>query len=769
MLYSFNREKIINFCQTAIDWIFLFLVFWIPLVFAFFHGTYNVFALDKVIIIRIFVSLAGLFFLAKIFLAGQLEYRYNRYFLVIFALLACSWLVSAIFAPIPAFSFWGNYERQNGFFTLIFYLLFFLLLIFNLQSLSIAKRFVYAMIFSSLLACGYGLIQFFGLDLIKWAETGRIFSTLGQPNFFAHWLILIIPFSVYALVFGARRVLTRSLIAILLAGQIFCLLLTYSRSAWLGLAAEIFLALLFFLFLKGRKKIAFGLLIFSIAAGIFASSFFSFSPRPAQLDYSLKSRLESVFDFSQGSIRARLNIWQYAASEIKEESSFRLFFGYGPDSLSDVFARHYQTSWPLDEKINTWPDRAHNVFLDIVLSFGLVGLAIYLVLFIYLAVLARRFFKTAMRDENYWLAAACVLALAGYFVNNLFNFSDIPEYLYFYLILGLLIFSLSRAAPRKEIKISLTVFSRAAIFISFFIFIAIFIFYFNLRPLLADRYFMRAVISINGDCPDALNDISKAIAWSGGNSLFYQGEYLAGGLLCFDKLPKNEQDQLKGNMLLYLESIPAENLFSFAKSKADVEALLAQGSDKAYVAAAEKDFTALAEKYPQISLVYEDWADFELKMGRNDAAIDIANQGLETLPLAAMASRGYFSHRPEIETQLISYYNLLGTAYAQKNEADSALSYYEKIVAVNSSYPQAYKKIADIYYQRKDLDKAIWYNKKGYQLAPQDYSWPLAIGLLYKEKGDSASAIDYFNQVLELNPGNQEAQSLLDGLKNKIK
>jgi O-antigen ligase len=761
---SFDRKKIIEFCRSATDWILLFLVFWLPLSFAFFHETLNVFALNKAVVLRVFVTLAALLFLGKTFLAGKLEYRFGRWVFIISAVLAGSWLVSAFFSPINAFGFWGNYERQLGFFTLIFFWLFFFILIFSLENISQLKRYLIAAFFSSFLACAYGLIQFSGLDLIKWAETGRIFSTLGQPNFFGHWLILIIPFSVYGIIFWARRISTRSMLAVLILLQIYCLVLTYSRSAWLGLAAEIFFGLLLFLFWQGRKKIAFGLIIFTLAGVIFASSLISFSPRPAYPNHPLLSRVSAAFDLSQGSVKARLNTWQAAASIFKEESLGRKLFGYGPDSLAEFFARHYQGSWSLDDNINTWPDRVHNIFGDIVLSFGLFGLFAYLLFCLYFFRQGWIFFKIAPRDDRFWLAAACVLALIGYFFNNLLSFSDIPEYLYFYLILGSLAFLFAYDKEKKELKIKLAVFSRLIIYIFFFVLAAIFIVYFNLRPLWADHYFIRAANRINYYCAGALDDNNRAIAWGGGNSLFYQGEYLVAGMYCFNNLPQEEQNKLKENMLFYLGSLPVEKYFIFAKYQAKTEAMFALKGDQFYADRAEKDFAALALKYPQLSEIYEDWAGFELEEGRNDEAIDIANKGLQTLPLDALAVRGFFPHRPEIEEQQINYYLILGTAEEQKNNPDSALDFYQKIIAVNPGYSLVYKKIADVYYRKKDLDKALWYNKSGYLLSPKDSSWPMAIGLLYEEQGNKNSAIEYFEKVLVLDPNNKDAQKQIDDL-----
>jgi O-antigen ligase/Flp pilus assembly protein TadD len=761
----FNQEKILRFCQSATDWILLFLVFWLPLSFAFFHELNNVFALNKVEYLRIFVSLAALLFLAKIFLAGKIKNRFSGYFFGLLAILATSWLISTFLAAIPAMAFWGNYERQEGFFTFIFYLLFFLLLLFSLKNDNGVKRYIQAMLFSSFFACFYGLIQFFHLDLIHWAETSRVFSTFGQPNFFGHFLILVIPFTIYGLIFWARRNSVKFLLAVLLACQVFCLLETYSRAAWLGLAAEIFFAALFFLFLRGQKKIAIGLIILVIAAAGVSASFISFSPRAAQSDHSAIIRIKSAFDLSQGSTKVRLNIWQASIVILQKQSSVHWFFGYGPDNLYEVFAGHYQAGWSLDDQLDMWPDRAHNLFLDIIFSFGLTGLLVCSLIFIYFFRRVANFLKTSPRDDNFWLTITCVLALIGYFFNNLLSFSDVPQYLYFFLILGLLAFLLTRGQEEKEIKIKLAAISRLIIFIFVFILAAIFIFYYNFQPLLADHYFIKTIASVrNNNCSEALNDNAKAVALGAGNSLFYQGEYFNTAFSCFNYLSDSGKPVIKNNLLFYLDSLPAEKYFTFARYRAEVEAMLAESGDKSYSKPAEGDFSALAVKYPAVSSVYNDWADFELQEGNSAQAIAIANKGLNTLPLAAMASRGYFSHRSEIESREIDFYIILGKAAEQKKDFSGALEWFEKVLAINPGYPPVYKNIADVYFQEKDFDKAIWYNEQGLQLSPKDYAWPLALGYLYEEKGDASSSLDYFKQALDLNPRSKEAFDQVNNL-----
>lgn len=81
-----------------------------------------------------------------------------------------------------------------------------------------------------------------------------------------------------------------------------------------------------------------------------------------------------------GSMEHRTIIWEMSLRMVSV-SPKRLFFGYGLEQ--------FKTQFPLfvNEKdaryfTDNTPDRAHNIFLDILFSFGLVGLAFFLMLLI---------------------------------------------------------------------------------------------------------------------------------------------------------------------------------------------------------------------------------------------------------------------------------------------------------------------------------------------------------------------------------------------------
>jgi hypothetical protein len=107
---------------------------------------------------------------------------------------------------------------------LLHYIVFFLIVILNLKNWQQIKRIIFAALSSSAIVCLYGFLQYADLDFVSWKKSavfqGRIFSSLGQPNFLGHWLIMVIPLSIYCLFFMLKGVISRFFISIIGIGSI---------------------------------------------------------------------------------------------------------------------------------------------------------------------------------------------------------------------------------------------------------------------------------------------------------------------------------------------------------------------------------------------------------------------------------------------------------------------------------------------------------------------------------------------------------------------
>jgi len=770
-------NKIIKICDYLQEIILLGIIFFIPIYFALAQENYNVFELNKVVIFRILLTIAFLAFAAKVFIGGISHWPFPRKLFILLALFGLSVFLSTYFSIHPGFSFWGSYGRQQGFYTVIHYLIFFALLVLNLRTWPQIKRVIITVVFSSIFVCLYGLLQYFNLDPLDWKEkityTGRIFSTLGQPNFLGQYLMLVIPFTVFSLFFISKRLVNRFLIFILIGLQITCLIFTYSRSAWLGLLAIFFLFVVLSLFAKRKRKIAWSLVGLGLVGIMVIISFsFFYSKRnvlsePGEINFL--NRAESIFDIRAGSNKIRLYYWQAAWQEFKQASRSRKLIGYGPETLADIFVKYYRPEWGVYEKINTFPDRSHNAFFDMVLQFGLAGLVFFALFLGYIFMAAFRYLKKSTPTKEFWLVIFLLAALAGYFTNNLLSFSLTVGYVYFYLMLALLAVIIFPAFPHSRPGGKAREFFRPVslvlIWLSLLFLGMILVYYYNVNAWRADYYYMKAKkAEVKKDCLGILDNMEKA-ADLNPVSIFYKEHYIFHNLNCSEGAESKEsQLDLYHNIVGMANSVgPREHGFYTLTHIAHVKSLFGYYIDPAYYQAAEEDYERLIKINPFITTTYQDLGRMKLWQKDYQAAIVNFKKAINSMP---PINSPYLNgeHKEEIETGLVRLLEMMGLTYSYKEDWSEALDYYQQALELNPYYLRLYKKIADVHYKQGDLDSAIFYNERGYRLNPEDYAWPLAISILYKEKGNKTEALKYAEEASKLMPENEDIKNIINDL-----
>ena len=100
-------------------------------------------------------------------------------------------------------------------------------------------RLVWTIVGTGLVVSLIGILQYNGVHLVPLPKRYGDYpiSTLGNPNFVAHYLDLIIPFAVALLLWGRRPWWQRLILLAVLAATGFHLLLTVSRGGWLATCA----------------------------------------------------------------------------------------------------------------------------------------------------------------------------------------------------------------------------------------------------------------------------------------------------------------------------------------------------------------------------------------------------------------------------------------------------------------------------------------------------------------------------------------------------
>lgn len=745
-----TREKSVKVCDYIIEGGLLAIVFFIPLIFDYSLSIYNFFDLYKAVVFRVILVFILLSFTAKVFINGKLPYRGGAKIFLLAGLMLASFFISSLASLHPAESFWGSFLRQQGFYNFFNYWLFFALLVLNIENFKQIKRLIITVVAAASLAAAYGLVQYFKLDPLTWSASanGRIFSSLGQPNFFGHWLIMVLPLSLYGLIFMAKKALARFFVILAVLMQLAGLLFTYSRAAWLGFLGSMFFLIIFWLFYKRLKKAAL-LFIGLILVGLTLIASLNIISPVKSGDYnsiSLVNRFKSLTDFKGGSNKMRFYYLESAVKEIKQASYLRLFLGYGPEVLADVFIKYYRLDWGVHEAINSFPDRAHSWPFDQILALGFLGLTVNLIFYSYFIYRAAVFLLAKQKLEpDDWLLIFLLASLTAYCVNNLFSFSLFTVLVYLYLILALAWVMINYHQETRIINIRLTLFSKALILATLFIASGVFIYTNNINQARAEIYYVRALNSLKAaDCRSVINNLDRVISLSPPN-VYYQENYLFLTLNCFSAITGRDRD----NIFQQIERLGDKKSYGILHNLARLYALLG------FYPEAEKIFNDLIMNFPYFPALYEDLGKQKIMQADYEAALKLYNRALKILP---PLDHPYLNdeHREQISAIAVRLYEGAGQAYFKIENYNQALVYYKKGLKLDPFRATLYKNIADVYYVQVKLDQAIIWNKRGFALNPGDYHWPLALSLLHRDKKNLPEARKYLDQALNLAPENQE-------------
>ena len=324
------------------------------------------------------------------------------------------YLLSTLFSIDPRTSWLGYYSRFNGgLISQICYALLYWTYVSNLnkkQSLSTMYFVLTSTTIASILAVfeHFGIFSTCGLMGFGWKEScwvqdvqARVFSTLGQPNWLAALLVILIPFT-------WRKSFKYYLLSILF---FVTLLFTKSRSGLLAFGIE---AIIFwgFMFKKHVKEFLI-LFVISVILYFIFSSPLTINPQP--LTISNAPALESG---GTESSTIRKFVWLGA---LKVFIHYPIL-GTGPET----FAFSYPMFKPVEHNITSeWDfiyNKAHNEYLNYLANTGFLGIISYLMI-IYFSILQ------IYKSKNYAFFAGYISIL----VTNFFGFSIVPVSLLFFL------------------------------------------------------------------------------------------------------------------------------------------------------------------------------------------------------------------------------------------------------------------------------------------------------------------------------------------------
>ncbi len=331
-------------------------------------------------------------------------------------------------------SFWSNFERMDGYITLLHLFALFLAAGAVLRTEKDWKILFNISIFISF------ILSYVSLKQISNEETDqliRVDSTLGNPIYLAIYMLLHVFIILFYLLKKNYKQIIWWVYILVAIFDTYILFQTGTRGAVLGLVGGIMLSIILIVItnfqVKFVRNIALGILVFvTLSLGTIVlvkdSNFIKNNP--------VLNRAVDI-SFTSGTGQARLLNWQTAITAFRE----RPIFGWGQSNYNLAFDKYYLSAMHGNE---AWFDRTHNIVLDWLISGGILGL-LFLV-----AIMLATIYLLWRKTPEFTNTDRSVLTglLAAYFIHNLFVFDNIVSYIIIFLI-----FAFVYSQSSEDIKI----------------------------------------------------------------------------------------------------------------------------------------------------------------------------------------------------------------------------------------------------------------------------------------------------------------------------
>ena len=252
-------------------------------------------------------------------------------------------------------------------------------------------------------AC-YGILQYifrWGYQSAAWVDDDmfssiqfRAASTLENPNMLGQYLILTISLGGFKLL-SARGWRARLGYLACCGAMCVCMILTFSRGAWLGL---LFAGAAFFVLLSPR--------LILLAPAALAGLYFA-------LPETVISRFTSIGNLKDASTSYRVSIWRGTLAMLKDY----WLCGIGPGDAA------FNAVYPAYSLSGISAPHSHNLFLQIVCDVGICALAVFLIL---LFVFFRMMCSAMSRERNpdsRLLQIALTAGVFGFLVQAMTDYS----------------------------------------------------------------------------------------------------------------------------------------------------------------------------------------------------------------------------------------------------------------------------------------------------------------------------------------------------------
>lgn len=694
------------------------------------------FIFPKQVFFQIVVEvLLGLYFILAL---KEPQYR-PRFSKILWALVAyfSILVLSSVFGANTYHSFWSNYERMAGVISLLHYFTFLFIAVNVLKTKKDWYLFFDFSIIVSVLEALYGLGQFVGIQ--AWIHGGgaRVDGTIGNASFLAGYLLINALFAFW-LMLEKENLGWRIFYAAAIVLNIFILYESQTRGALLALLAGIFILAMFFIF-ASRQSLAqlplrqplrlkkyvigtLGLLILGVGIIWLNRDSHFVTSRP-----TLK-RMTHI-SLQEATSQTRLMAWQMTFKGFVE----RPIFGWGPENYYIVFNKYYN---PNLYPVESWFDRSHNAYLDVLINTGIVGLITYLSVF----VLAFWYLWRSWRQQkiNYQTFAIFVVILLSYGIQNITLFDTQVTLLMIFSILAFITFLSADFLPVEQTLgkplrpnfISISLMALVMILLVYFV---------NIKPALANMKGIDILFLLQQNQLSQALEKYKEVYNTGTFGLpevSFQLENLAFRFLGSSQIPEQDKKALIATTVEGMKK-------SLEMEPLNVRFMLMLGnfylSSLQYEPAFVNEADALLQKAqtlsPQRQEVLFSLGQLRAFQGRNDEALSSFKKAVQLNEAASLSHWNY---------------GLIAIVLNQKDLGEAEI---KKARDLGFNYDSvAIKQMISAYMQTRDRQKMMALYQEWIQLDPTNTDAYLNLAATFYQLGENENAKTYALKAAELDP-----------------
>jgi O-antigen ligase len=686
----------------------LFLVPIFPLIVS--DNLFFPFITGKAFAFRIIVELALALWLILIYKDKSSAPRWNS-LTVLLTVFTVAALVADLAGINPIRSLWSNNERMEGWVTIIHLYAYFILMTSMFRDRKWWPRYFNMTIAVAVVISLYGIAQLAGWAAIH-QGSARLDASLGNSAYLAVYMLIHAFLAAYmaAQAWASKKIDRVCIYSALAALFSFILLETQTRGTVLGLVGGILLAcFLYAVFAKGPAAKTSRIVNGSIVALVIVLGigFYFIRNVPAIQANPILGRMASI-SLSDTTVQSRLlYIWPMAIKGAFSSPKTAVI-GWGQENFNYIFNADYNPHMWTDEQ---WFDRAHDVFLDWLVAGGLIGLLLYVSLYVFGFIYI---WKSALP-----VAEKSILSglLAGYAVHNIFVFDNLSSYYLFFLFLSF-VYSLRESkgfAWLEKMKSDDEIANYVVLpFVA--VLFAVTFFFINWRPIEANTDLIAALETCSGQQSVAPTTApwQKALAV---NAYVANQEIREQLLSCSDNVISAQS----------VDNMTKAQFYSFTDEQIQAQVAATPKDARIYVLAGSyyNDLSQWASSVPLLEKAHQltpgkQSVDFELGLaylntsGKQSAGLALFKQAYTADPTYPDANVNYAAALISTGDEKDALPILAGNAawptdpriinaYAVVKNYTKVVSIYKTLIAANPSNAQYRVSLAATYFQEKDV------------------------------------------------------------------